>query len=498
MEPAQALTAALAHICGSGRAQVQEDGKWLPLLAQFQYEVRDQQGVLLLHLWSGECNLVRRVLRIQDQTDTCLALEVSSFSRARAGRLEFRIPELERPSGKVAREQFCARFRQLLTLQFPDEKIASLVTAADLAHSLSGNYARGVLVSGTRAWAVLAAAPDESSVTYDGLLTFGLLWLHRVRESARRPTVQGVRLFFPEGAGRVTAHRLQALSRRAAVEIYEYSDDTGRMRRLDANDIGNVETWLTPRRDAEATLAQASLAIEKITRLAPAMIDVEPVAGATEVVFRYRGLVFARWQDGNTFYGIGDPREPLTAEREPQLTRLIRDLETYRSPVATNRKHPLYRAQPERWLQTLVAADPTRVDARLDPRFLYSQVPAFSAADRGVMDLLGVTRNARLAVIELKASEDIQLVLQGVDYWLRVRWHHAQQDFSRYGYFPGITLDARPPILILMGPSLHFHPTAEILLPYLIPEIEIWRVGVTEDWRRGLKVVLRQTRDYRA
>ncbi len=126
-----------------------------------------------------------------------------------------------------------------------------------------------------------------------------------------------------------------------------------------------------------------------------------------------------------------------------------------------------------------------RVDAQLDPRFLYTQVPHFAAGDRGVMDLLGVTRTGRLAVIELKVTEDPQLLLQGVDYWLRVRWHHAQHDFQRYGYFPGILLDPRPPVLFLVAPSLRFHAAIEVLLPLLKAELEVCRVGLSENWRRG-------------
>jgi hypothetical protein len=171
----------------------------------------------------------------------------------------------------------------------------------------------------------------------------------------------------------------------------------------------------------------------------------------------------------------------------------VRDLEHYRSPVTANTRHPLYRAQPERWLESLIAEDPARIDARLDARHLYSQVPALSGRDRGVMDLIGVTRNGRLAVIELKATEDLQMVLQAVDYWLRVRWHQAQQDFTRYGYFPEGMLNARPPLLFLVAPALRFHSANDVLLRYLSREIEICRVGINENWRRGLRVVLRQS-----
>ena len=40
-------------------------------------------------------------------------------------------------------------------------------------------------------------------------------------------------------------------------------------------------------------------------------------------------------------------------------------------------------------------------------------------------------------VIEMKASEDMQMPIQAVDYWLRVRRHQRDGDFERYGYFAG-------------------------------------------------------------
>jgi hypothetical protein len=37
-----------------------------------------------------------------------------------------------------------------------------------------------------------------------------------------------------------------------------------------------------------------------------------------------------------------------------------------------------------------------------------------------MIDVLAVTREGRLAVLELKAEKDIHLPLQGLDYWSRV------------------------------------------------------------------------------
>ncbi len=322
-----------------------------------------------------------------------------------------------------------------------------------------------------------------------------MMAIDRGRRAARSKPVAGLRLFFPEGAGRVTAYRLRALSPAITVELYEYKTENWRARRCDSRDAGNVDSWLVPRREVEAILAEAAPEIARIRRLAPDAVEAEALPETGEITLRFRGLPFARWHRENISYGIGDPRQPLTPDRRPEFERLIRDLVVHRSPLSPATRHRLYRAQPERWLESLVAADPTRVDARLDPRFLYAQVPAVSSGDRGVIDLLGVTRGGRLAVLELKANEDIQLVLQAADYWLRASSHHAQQDFPRHGYFPGITLDPRPPLLFLVAPSLRFHPANDVLLRYLSKEIEVCRVGVSESWRRGLRVVLRQGRE---
>jgi hypothetical protein len=247
-----------------------------------------------------------------------------------------------------------------------------------------------------------------------------------------------------------------------------------------------------PRREIEQAIAAAMPLAERIRRLSPEAIRVGVAPATQEVTLRFRGLEFARWRLGAMWYGLSDRQDVLTPEKWSALEALVRQLETHRHTLASDTKHRLYRAQPERWLETMVAADPARIDARLDPRHIYAQVPAFSSGDRGIIDLLGVTRDGRLAVLELKASEDIHLVMQAVDYWLRVRFHHDQDDFSRYGYFPEVRLNAKPPLLLLVAPGFRFHPSIDIVLRYLSPEIEIVRVALAENWRRGLHVVFRQ------
>jgi hypothetical protein len=264
------------------------------------------------------------------------------------------------------------------------------------------------------------------------------------------------------------------------------------VRRIARSSAGNLATWIVPRREIEQAIAAAMPLAERIRRLAPEAIRVGVAPATQEVTLRFRGLEIARWRLGEMWYGLGDSQNPLTAEKWPALEALVRQLETHRHALASDTKQRLYRAQAERWLETMVAADPSRIDARLDPRHIYAQVPAFSSGDRGIIDLLGVTRDGRLAVLELKASEDIHLAMQAVDYWLRVRFHHDQDDFRRYGYFPEVPLNGKPPLLFLVAPGFRFHPSIDIVLRYLSPEIEIARIALVENWRRGLRVVFRQ------
>jgi hypothetical protein len=135
----------------------------------------------------------------------------------------------------------------------------------------------------------------------------------------------------------------------------------------------------------------------------------------------------------------------------------------------------------------------TTSDSRLDPPHVYSQVPAFSASDRAMIDVLTCTRDRRLAVLELKADEDIHLPLQGLDYWARVNWHQQRGEFQQYGYFPGLELSPRPPLLFLVAPSLRVHPAVDAVLRYYSTEIEWTLAGVDERWREGMKIIYRKT-----
>jgi hypothetical protein len=492
VEFAAELQASLQEFTASGVVEVRENDDSVTSFSGMSWEVRGSSEKPLLHLWSEQFTLTRRVLAITDHSERRLALAVERFGRTKPDRLEFIRREFERDAHELSRQEFRDHLTHLLAEQFPDETLESLTVSPDLEHSLSGNYARGVLRRGSSHVAVLAAPEGESADTADNSLTFALLWLTRLRHSRRRGAITGLRLILPKAAGRTGAQRLAALDPRFSVELYEHDASLNTLEKIDPRRAVNLDSWLVPRRESEALLYRAQPGLEAVIAMVPKAITVHPAAQSREVWLRFRGLPFAHWEDGRTFFGLNEAREEVTPSSRPALHRLLQELELQRHPLASDTRHTFYRMQPERWLESMVHNDVTRIDAGLDPRFVYTQVFANVGGEHGILDLLTVTRAGRLAILELKASEHIHLPLQAADYWLRVRRQLQSGEISRYGYFPGVELQQTPPIVYLVAPALRFHPSTDDLLKYLTPEMEVVRVGLAESWRRGLRVVMRQ------
>jgi hypothetical protein len=474
MELAKELEATLREFAAAEPVEVRENGGRVAPLAGLSWEVRGAAEKPLLHLWSAEYNLTRRVLAITDHSEQRLILAVERFGRSKPDRLEFVRMSVDRSAREMTRHAFCEQLRRILAEQFPDEIVESLMISPDLEHSLSGNYVRGILRRGSAEWAILGVADSESADTVENSLTFALLWLERARQSSRRGTITGLRLILPKGGARVVAQRVGALER------------------LDPRSAGNIDSWIVPQRETQSLLDRARAALDPILALAPRAISLHPSVASGEVWLRFRGLAIATLDEGRVFFGTSERREELSAASWSSLKKLLNDLEVCRHPLATDTRHALYRAQPERWLEAIVREDVTRVDAQLDARFVYTQVFANAGGEHGILDLLGVTRSGRLAILELKATEHIHLALQAAGYWRHVRHHLERGDLSRYGYFPGVPLQTAAPLVYLVAPALRFHPATDELLRYLAPEVEVVRVGLAESWRRGVRVVMRQ------
>jgi hypothetical protein len=205
---------------------------------------------------------------------------------------------------------------------------------------------------------------------------------------------------------------------------------------------------------------------------------------------RVRGLEFARCTGGEVRYGLHTRRLAREWDRA-EIEALAREIARLRQPDAPVHAGSLASAVPERWLEGCIRAALPSLDAGLLPEPVYGQAPTVSAGDRGVIDLLAAGIDGRLAVIEVKASEDIHLPLQALDYWARVKTHLDAGDFQRCSYFQGLQISPRPPRLLLVAPALQFHPTTETVVRFFAPGIEVERIGLAMNWRTSLKVVFR-------
>jgi hypothetical protein len=144
---------------------------------------------------------------------------------------------------------------------------------------------------------------------------------------------------------------------------------------------------------------------------------------------------------------------------------------------------------PERWLETVVRAGITLIDPFLKPEPVHSQVLTFAAGDRDIIDLLAVTTEGRLYVLELKVEEDLQLPIQALDYWMRISWHAQRNELSHL--FRGMVLQPISPKLILLAPAIGFHSTNATILRYFSSQIQVERVGINSEWREQLRVIMR-------
>ena len=116
-----------------------------------------------------------------------------------------------------------------------------------------------------------------------------------------------------------------------------------------------------------------------------------------------------------------------------------------------------------------------------------------------MLDLLTATTDGRLAVIELKADEDLQLPLQGLDYWIRVRSLNEQcaeegapGEMERHGYFPGLRLQRAAPLLYFVAPALRIHSSMETVLAHISPSIPWTLIAIGEGWRSEWRVAFRK------
>jgi len=483
-----------------------------------RYAVSEQHGRCLLQLWSDERNLMRTVVELQERANS-LRLHTRRMGAAKPQALEL-VPTRDRrtpTSRDSARHNYQRVLERALSRSFIGAKVDGMRSAMDLEHSFGPAYARGRLLRGTAAEAVIGVGEAESGATVDGILTLGILWLDYCRKHGDgRRHFGGLKVVVPAGAWRTTAERIAWLNHAAAdFQLFTLDERSEELVPVDFRDTGNLDSRLVHAFSADAAIERCQTGVDRLMALVPGAakqrVEVQ-LRSATDVGLLLYGLEFARVRHGvsaHSFaredeitFGAGANETPLTAENEELCRELFARLFTSRHADGTH-IDPLFRMQPERWLESRLRGSIAELLPSLRGDMLYSQVPALSSGDRGMLDLLTLDRNGRLAVIELKADEDLHLPLQALDYWIRVRALNDDRKaaagkgrplsaFERQGYFAGAEVSPLTPRLLLAAPALRIHPANEPVLRYFSPQVEWELIALTEHWRRELTVVFRK------
>ncbi len=511
----QSIEAYLAEHAG---AALLEDGRVLFDMRTAHYSVTESHGRCLLQFWSEERNLIRTVVGLQERAQ-CLRLMTRRMGVTKPQALEL-VPTSDRRTPTVrdtARRNYQRLLERVLARSFIGSKVDGLRSAMDLEHSFGPAYVRGRLLRGTAADAVIGVSEAESAPTADGILTLGILWLDYCRQHGDgRRHFGGLKVIVPTGAWRTTAERMAWLNHAAAdFQIFTLDERGEELTPVDFRDTGNLDSRLMHAFSAATAIERCRVGLERILALVPPetreRVEIR-ARSAAEVGLLLHGLEFARARHGvaahsfaredEVTFGAGANETLLAPENEALCRDLCARLFASRHPDGAH-TDPLFRLQPERWLEARLRSGIVELLPGLRADLLYTQVPALSTGDRGLLDMLTLDREGRLAVVELKADEDLHLPLQALDYWVRVRALNDDRQpgngggrplsaFERQGYFAGVEVSPQMPRLLLAAPALRIHPANEPVLRYFSPQVEWELIALSEHWRRELKVVFRK------
>jgi hypothetical protein len=450
----------------------------------------------LLSFQLGSQRIRRKIIDVRRREDSVLEIDLQHFNQLETLEIRSVDDSLRASFFRSSRRSFQRNVESMVLKNFPKLKILNSLLHSDLEHSLSGKYVRMLLMSGRNIWAALAVSPWEDQTTVDGILTQGLIWLEHLKRK-RQPVPSQLLLLVPRDREQILKSRLNWIQA-AGREILLVAMDVDResLVHVDPGDSGNVNTLLT---HLYAFTSKPDCSqneqFRRLMTLCPQLIEPICQPEANAVGFRIRGLEFARLHLGRSSgltFGVGRQSPVVTTSDWKRLEGLVDEIRRQRRSVPQSRRHAYYRFQAERWLESLILRYIQLIEPTLDPGYVYPQVPAFLGSDRGMIDILSVTKGGRLAVLELKVSEDLDLPIQGLDYWLRVRWHQFHQEFLGRGYFKGIQLSTDLPVLYFVCPQFCYHDTFPRIIKYFHRSIPLVQVGINQDWRAGLQILGRR------
>ncbi len=221
------------------------------------------------------------------------------------------------------------------------------------------------------------------------------------QQLAGRALVEGLKLFLPPGRSEIVRQRTAYLNPDAAKwQLYELDERAEICEPVDSADSGNIITRLTRAVDVPAAQQRFCRFHRSHSAVCAPAAEIT-IESAAEIVFRLYGLEFARAcltpvagsfrNRESILFGVGPAEYVLDETSEAAVQPNWCSASPGSASPGGSHTNLFFRLAPERWLESLITRDVRALDERLDGRFVYSQVPAFAASDRAMLDVLTCT-----------------------------------------------------------------------------------------------------------
>lgn len=466
-----------------------EPGEPILHLREGEYSLEADPKGALLEAWGESKVLRRRITGIRRTANKKLDLTVEKFAR-KTGTLTLLDADanvadvVERDSARAVDLAALCRWCERL---FPLWRMEQSSCGADLENSLSPRFPRALLRMGSHAMAVLAAPDGESA---GDALAFGLIWFKYAQSRWPAFAVKSLALFVPSEAAAAMGLRLRALQPDLVQARLFAVAQEGFPEEWPAENWGNLDTAVSSLPYSPADSRIRAL-FEEVAAGSEAEM-VEDLQGGLHLELRGLPLAICNGDRLRVGLALREARRKVTAA---QLQSLAERVARIRCEGSAQRQHALYRMYPERWLEAMVRRNLAQIDPLIDAATVRRQVSGFLGAHHTRTDLIALDRNGNLAILEIKASEDIALPVQALDYYARLCLHLQRGEIQRSGLFPNRTVSATPPRLLLVAPALQFHSTNETVLRYFESSICVRQIGVAIEWRKNLRVVFDHPRN---
>jgi hypothetical protein len=462
-----------------------------------------KRGALLLSFWGEAGASTWRILGWALEGEKLL-LEASRRMGAERARLEL-VPRASHAESKQgvaeARRAACARLASLVRDARAGSKVERSGLSAGARHGEPGRYARILLRHAGALIAVTGPLIESGAEDADALLTSALLWFTRLADGAASKRPRALWLVVPPKLSAPLSERLSLLREdlRAVVQLSEVDEEQRQLTQVRTRGLSELLDAPAPRFSRPLKADDSGELAARLVALAPEAIDL--VRARRGDTLRFHGLAFARVRRvfgvERLWFGTGRgaARRLLDEQNWPELLKLLEELREHRRADAADRRHALYTAAPEAWLESLLRRDITRLDPGLRLAPLHAQFRASRDASPAArpIDLLALRRDGQLVVIELKVSEDAALALQGADYWRRINAQHRAGHIRRAQLFGQAEISQDPPLVYLVAPLLRFHRSFQTLARCITPRIQMYRFDLNEDWRTSVSVARRVT-----